>query len=111
MFKLYNTQVDFSTKIKYFFLNVFPSIRKTQLKFIPDVIFGIIDSESSTASDIAKKLKGNYSSVKLDSRIKRIKRRNHKNSEVIVREHMIKNNMNTLIRMFLLIVRDNKLNN
>lgn len=74
MFKLYNTQVDFSTKIKYFFLNVFPSIRKTQLKFIPDVIFGIIDSESSTASDIAKKLKDNYSSVKLDSRIKRIKR-------------------------------------
>ena len=74
MFKLYNTQVDFSTKIKYFLLKVLPTIRKTQLKFIPDVLFGIIDSESSAASDIAKKLKGNYSCVKLDSRIKRIKR-------------------------------------
>ena len=31
--------------------------------------------------------------------------------KVIMREHMIKNNMNTFIRMFLLIVRDNKLNN
>lgn len=74
MFKLYNTQVDFSTNIKSFFLKIFPNIRKTQLKFIPDVIFGIIDSESSVASDIAKKLKGNYSKVKLDSRTKRIKR-------------------------------------
>ena len=74
MFKLYNTQVDFSTNIKSFFLKIFPNIRKTQLKFIPDVIFGIIDSESSVASDIAKKLKGSCSCVKLDSRIKRIKR-------------------------------------
>jgi len=74
MFKLYNTQVDFSTNIKSFFLKIFPNIRKTQLKFLPDVIFGIIDSESSVASDIAKKLKDNYSKVKLDSRTKRIKR-------------------------------------
>lgn len=36
--------------------------------------FGIIDSESSAVSDIAKKLKGSCSCVKLDSRIKRIKR-------------------------------------
>ena len=69
MFKLYNTQVDFSTKIKYFLLKVLPNIRKTQLKFITDVLFGIINSESSVSSDIAKKLKGSYSNVLLDSNI------------------------------------------
>ncbi len=42
--------------------------------FIRKLFFGIIDSESSVASDIAKKLKDNYSKVKLDSRTKRIKR-------------------------------------
>ena len=42
--------------------------------FIRKFFFGIIDSESSVASDIAKKLKDNYSKVKLDSRTKRIKR-------------------------------------
>ena len=41
--------------------------------FIRKFFFGIIDSESSVASDIAKKLKDNYSKVKLDSRTKRIK--------------------------------------
>lgn len=70
----FNLSLLISTKIKYFLSNIFPNIRKTQLKFLPDVIFGIIDSESSVASDIAKKLKDNYSKVKLDSRTKRIKR-------------------------------------
>ena len=74
MYKVYNTQLDISSNISHFIKNIFPDIRKTQLKFIPDVIFGMISSESSVASDIARKLKGQYSNVLLDSNIKRIKR-------------------------------------
>lgn len=34
MYKVYNTQLDISSNISHFIKNIFPDIRKTQLKFI-----------------------------------------------------------------------------
>lgn len=48
--------------------------RKTQLNIIPYIIIGMILSGSTVASDIARKLKGNFSLIQHDSIIKRIKR-------------------------------------
>ena len=47
---------------------------KQELKIIPYITLGIILSESIVASDISKKLKGDFSLVQIDSIIKRIKR-------------------------------------
>ena len=71
---LYNTQEEITSKIRDFLLKVFPNIRKTQLKIIPFIIFGMISSESVVASDISKKLKDDFSLVKHDSVVKRIRR-------------------------------------
>ena len=43
-----------------FLIEVFPNIRKTQLKFIPYILHGMIISESLVPSDIAKVLKDDY---------------------------------------------------
>ena len=74
MNKLYNTQEQIARKIEKILLEVNPNVRKTQLKIIPYVVIGIILSESSVASDIAKHLKDDFSLVQLDSIVKRIKR-------------------------------------
>ncbi len=74
MSKIYNTQSLFASNISNFLLNVDPSIRKSQLKFIPFVTLSMILSESVVASDISKELKDDFSSVQLDSVIRRIKR-------------------------------------
>ena len=74
MSKVYNTQQDIARGIEQFLLKVFPDIRKTQLKIIPFIIFGMIQSESTVASDIAKKLKDDFSLIQADSVIKRIRR-------------------------------------
>lgn len=74
MNKVYNTQEEIASKMKEFLLKVDPKIRKTQLKIIPYISIGMILSESSVASDIAKHLKDDFSLVQLDSVIKRIKR-------------------------------------
>ena len=63
MFKLYNTQEDIAIKLSEFLLKTDSTIRKTQLNIIPYIALGMIDAESSVASDIAKKLKGNFSLV------------------------------------------------
>ena len=57
-----------------FLKEVFPNIRKTQLKIIPYILHGMIISESLVPSDFAKVLKGDFSLVQIDSVIKRIKR-------------------------------------
>ena len=57
MKKLYNTQEEITTKIKGILLELFPNIRKNQLKIIPFIIFGMIIAESNIASKIAVKLK------------------------------------------------------
>lgn len=74
MYKLYNTQEQIASNIKKFLLKVFPNIRKTQLKIIPYIVIGMIISESSVASDIAKNLKDDFSLIQHDSVIKRIRR-------------------------------------
>lgn len=71
---IYNTQEKITSEIKKILLQIIPDIRKTQLKIIPFIIFGIIMAESSISSDIAKTLKDDFSLIKLDSVIKRIRR-------------------------------------
>lgn len=51
-----------------------PNIRKTQLNIIPFIMLGAILAESFEHSNIAKKLKGDFSLVQVDSVTKRIKR-------------------------------------
>ena len=59
MSKLYNTQSDFTTGFKNFFASF--HLRKTQLKIIPNIIFGMITSNSCAASSIAAYLKDEFS--------------------------------------------------
>ena len=70
---IYNNQEDFARKISEF-LSKIPGIRKTQLNIIPYILLGIINSESLVATDIAKKLKRNFSLIQHDSVVKRIRR-------------------------------------
>ena len=74
MSKLYNNQKDFASKFQMFLKKVFPDIRKTQLNILPYIILGMILSESCVPIDIAKSLKDEFSSILLDSIIKRIRR-------------------------------------
>ena len=74
MYKVYNTQENIASEIRKFLLNVNPNFRKTQFNIIPYIFIGLILAESSVASDIVKKLKGNFSLIQLDSVIRRIKR-------------------------------------
>ena len=71
---IYNTQTNIASEIVKFLLKVNPNIRKTQLNIIPYIIIGMIISESSVKLDIAKKLKNQFSLVKLSSITKRITR-------------------------------------
>ncbi len=74
MNKLYNNQKDFTSRFSKFLKLAIPNIRKTQLNIIPYIILGMILSESCSSPDIAKVLKDEFSSVKFDSIIKRIRR-------------------------------------
>lgn len=73
MNKVYNNQKYISSKI-IDFLKKIGITRLTQLKIIPFIVIGMILSESTVASDIAKNLKDDFSLVHHDSVIKRIKR-------------------------------------
>ena len=70
MNKVYNSQEEIASEIKDFLLKSNPNIRKTQLKIIPYIIIGMLISESSVASDIAKTLKDDFSLVQHESVIK-----------------------------------------
>ena len=72
MSKLYNTQSDFTTGFKNFFENF--HLRKTQLKIISPILFGMILSESVSVPDIARVLKDEFSLIQYDSVVKRIRR-------------------------------------
>ena len=74
MNKIYNTQEDIASGFRNFLKLINPNIRKTQLNFLPYLLFGIIVSESISPFDIAKNLKGDFSLIQLDSVKKRIKR-------------------------------------
>ena len=68
------TVFHLSCNIGNFLKQIFPNIRKTWLNILPYIILGTILSESVVASDIAKSLKGNFSLIKRDSVVKRIRR-------------------------------------
>ena len=74
MSKLYNTQAQITTEISKFLKKSIPNIRKTQLNIIPSIIFGMINSNSCSASCIASSLKDDFSKVQFDSVTKRIRR-------------------------------------
>ena len=75
MSKLYNTQTNFASTFNEFLINCVPFLRKTQLNILPHIIWGMINAESSVASDIAKHIKGsNFDNIQFDSKVKRIRR-------------------------------------
>mgnify|MGYP003303909737 CR=1 FL=1 len=71
---IYNSQKDFSSNISNFLYKCDKNFRKTQINIIPSIILGMILSESSVSSDIAKELKDEFSLIQFDSINKRIKR-------------------------------------
>ncbi len=73
MNKLYYTQKEIASGIVDFLKKV-GITKKTQLKIIPFIVIGMIVSESVVTSDIAKKLKDEFSLVQHASVIKRIYR-------------------------------------
>lgn len=74
MNKIYNTQEEIASKIVDFLKKAVDNIRKTQLNILPFIVIGMIISESTVASDIAKNLKDDFSLIQHESVIKRIKR-------------------------------------
>ena len=73
MNKLYNTQENLARDLARFFQKV-TKIKKPQLKIIPYIILGMIESESVVTTDIVKKLKGNFSLVNPFSTVRRLER-------------------------------------
>ncbi len=74
MVKLYNTQSDFTSAMRFFLHSSCPHLRKTQTNIIPEIIWGMINAESSVSSDIANHLKGEFSLIQVNSITKRIRR-------------------------------------
>ena len=74
MNKLYNTQEKITNEIREFLKINIPNLRKTQLNIIPEILFGMISSESVVFTDIAKCLKNEFSYVQLESVQRRIRR-------------------------------------
>ena len=74
MNKFYNNQSDFASNFKNFLKKAIPDMRKTQLNIIPYIILSMIISESCVPIDMAKSLKDDFSSIQLESVIKRIRR-------------------------------------
>ena len=74
MNKLYNTQEKITNEIRDFLKINIPNLRKTQLNIIPEILFGMISSESVVSTDIAKCLKNEFSYVQLESVQRRIRR-------------------------------------
>lgn len=71
--KVYYTQDKIATDFKKFFKNIF-SLSKPHLKLISSIIVGIISAESVVSSDIARKLKDDFSLVNLESIERRFRR-------------------------------------
>lgn len=72
---VYYNHDKIASNISNLFISVFPDMKKTQLNILPDIILGMIYSESSSVPDIAKSLKSDkFSKVQFDSVSKRIRR-------------------------------------
>lgn len=103
---VYNTQSDISNKIRSFLIENSSCLHKPQLNFLPEVIFGIISSESVVASDISRSLKDVFSLIQIDSVTKRISRL-FKNSRFL--GHSLFNQItNYMISNFKLKHKDNR---
>ena len=74
MKKLYNTQLSLTSNLAKFFKFVSPNLSKPHLKLIPNIIFGMIMSESVVTSDIVKNLKDDFSLVLPSSNTRRLER-------------------------------------
>ena len=74
MNKLYNTQEEITNEIRDFLEKYIPGLRKSQLKIISEILYGMIFSESVVTTDIAKCLKNAFSFVQLESIQRRIRR-------------------------------------
>lgn len=78
MNKLYNSfsniTRDFNKFLQNIFINSGTKISKPNLKLIAPIVIGMITAESIVTSDIAKKLKGDFSHVQHSSNIRRIER-------------------------------------
>lgn len=73
MSKLYNTQKNIASDLTKFFEKV-AVVTKPQLKIIPYIILGMIESESVVTTDIVKKLKGNFLLVNPLSTVRKLER-------------------------------------
>ena len=65
---------DLARGLSQFLQLAIPDIRKTQLKIIPFIVIGMILAESVVASDIAKRLKDEFSEIQHESIVRRITR-------------------------------------
>ena len=74
MNKLYNTQEKITNEIRDFLKINIPNLRKTQLNIIPEILFGMISSESVVSTGLTKYLKNEFSYVQLESVQRRIRR-------------------------------------
>ena len=74
MNKLYNTQEKITNEIREFLKINIPNLRKTQINIIPEILFGMISSESVVSTHIAKCLKNEFSYVQLESVQRRVRR-------------------------------------
>lgn len=73
MNKLYNTQKNIASDLAKFLQKV-TNIKKPQLKIIPYIILGMIESESVVTTDIVKKLKDDFCFVNPFSTVRRLER-------------------------------------
>ena len=71
--KAYYTQDKIASNFKNFFSNIFP-FSKPHLKIVSFIITGMISAESVVSSDVARKLKGDFSFVQLESIERRFRR-------------------------------------
>ena len=74
MNKLYNNQTNITSEFSQFLEKYIPSLRKTQLNFMPSILYGMINSKSLVAKNIALELNEELKFAKLDSVTKRINR-------------------------------------
>lgn len=93
---LYNTQGEVTSKIRKHLTLLNENVNacyKPQLNFLPEVIYGMIMSESLVAHDVSLELKEEFSFVQLDSKIKRFHRlmRNKRFQGKILFNGLIKN--------------------
>lgn len=107
MTKLYNTQTEITNKIREFLKINIPNLRKTQLNIIPEILFGMISSESVVSTDIAKCLKNEFSFIQLESIQRRICR--FFNNELFNSENFYKDLIITVISQYKTAHKDNNI--